>query len=79
MYNSFELLQGSVKNIKTVWGVYEVLSYIVTEVSGKVLRSQRDSDHRIGMFNLLVYYDVLGQRDEVKRKFDDFIRNQVVL
>gem|GEM_PF-3625600 len=56
-----------------------MLSYIVTEVSGKVLRSQRDSDHRIGMFNLLVYYDVLGQRDEVKRKFDDFIRNQVVL
>ena len=34
----------------------------------------------LDLLHLLVYYEVsLGQRDEVKRKFDNFARNQMVL
>jgi hypothetical protein len=50
------------------------LSDIVTEYGGKVHGSQRDRDPITGLIDLLVYYEVpLGQRDEVKRKFNDFV------
>ena len=39
-------------------------------------RRQRDRDPKTGLIDLLVYYEVpLGQRDEVKRKFNNFVRN----
>ncbi len=75
MSNSFELLIGSVANIQKQ---YEMLSDIVTEAGGKVHGSQRDRDPKTGMLDLMVYYEVPeGQRDKVKRKFDN-TRNQMV-
>jgi len=69
MSNSFELLNGP---IETIQKKYEVLSDIVTEYNGKVHGSQRDRDPKTGLIDLLVYYEVsIGQRDEVKRKFDN--------
>ncbi|MGZ5491818.1 MAG: hypothetical protein ACXWE6_13925, partial [Nitrososphaeraceae archaeon] len=51
-----------------------MLSDIVTEHNGKVHGSQRDRDPKTGVLDLLVYYEVpLGQREEVKRKFNDFV------
>jgi hypothetical protein len=48
------------------------LSDIVTEYGGKVHGSQRDRDPKTGLIDLLVYYEVpFGQRDEVKRKFEN--------
>src|SRR5688572_7325939 len=71
MSNSFEYLQGSITEIQKQ---YEILSDIVTESGGKVHGSQRDRDPKTGLIDLLVYYEVpLGQRDEVKRKFNDFV------
>jgi hypothetical protein len=71
MFNSFELLQGQIQHIQKK---YEILSDIVTEYNGKVHGSQRDRDPKTGLTDLLVYYEVpLGQREEVKRKFNDFV------
>ncbi len=71
MSNSFEYLQGSIAEIQRK---YEMLSDIVTEHNGKVHGSQRDRDPKTGLIDLLVYYEVpFGQRDEVKRKFNDFV------
>jgi hypothetical protein len=71
MSNSFEYLQGSIVEIQKK---YEILSDIVTEYGGKVHGSQRDTDSKTGLIDLLVYYEVpLGQREEVKRKFNDFV------
>jgi hypothetical protein len=73
MSNSFEYLQGSIAEIQKK---YELLSDLVTEHNGKVHGSQRDRDPKTGLIDLLVYYEVpLGQRDEVKRKFDNMVRN----
>ncbi len=55
MSNSFELLQGSIKEVQKQ---YEVLSDIVIELNGKVHGSQRDRDARTGLLDLLVYYEV---------------------
>ena len=75
MFNSFELLQGSFDAIQKK---YEILSDIVSEYNGKVHGSQRDRDPKTGLIDLLVYYEVpLGQREEVKHKFDNYIRNIV--
>ena len=75
--NSFELLTGP---IETVQEKYEVLSDIVAEYGGKVHGSQRDRDPKTGLLDLLVYYEVpLGQRDEVKQKFNNTIRNVFAL
>ena len=78
MSNSFELLTGPIDAIQKK---YEILSDIVTEYNGKVHGSQRDRDPKTGIIDLLVYYEVpLGQREEVKRKYDNFVRNiQMVL
>ena len=71
MSNSFELLQGPIADIQKK---YEILSDIVTEYNGKVHGSQRDRDPKTGLIDLLVYYEVpLGQRDEVKRKFENYV------
>ena len=71
MFNSFELLTGP---IDTIQKKYEMLSDIVSEHNGKVHGSQRDRDPKTGLIDLLVYYEVpLGQREEVKRKFDNFL------
>jgi hypothetical protein len=69
MSNSFEYLQGSITEIQKK---YEILSDIVTEHGGKVHGSQRDRDPKTGLIDLLVYYEIpLGQREEVKRKFEN--------
>ena len=57
-------------SIDVIQKKYEILSDIVIEVSGRVHGSQRET----GLIDILVYYEVpLGMRDEVKRKFNDFI------
>jgi len=77
MSNSLELLQGPISEIQKK---YEILSDIVTEYNGKVHGSQRDMDPGIGLIDLLVYYEVpFGNRDEVKRKFENFVTSQVTL
>ena len=78
MSNSLELLTGPITEIQKK---YEILSDLVTEYNGKVHGSQRGQDPKTGqLIDLLVYYEVpLGNRDEVKRKFDNFARNQMVL
>ena len=56
-----------------------MLSDIVTEYSGKVHGCQRDKDPKTSLLDLVVYYEVpLGQREEVKRKFNDFILLSIV-
>jgi hypothetical protein len=71
MSNSFELLNGP---IETIQKKYETLSDLVTEYNGKVHGSQRDRDTKTGLIDLLVYYEVpLGERDEVKRKFENYV------
>ena len=70
--NSFELLTGP--SIETVQKKYEILSDIVSEYNGKVHGSQRDRDPKTGLLDLLVYYEVpLGNREEVKRKYQNSI------
>src|SRR5215204_2718723 len=77
MSNSFELLTAP--TVADIQKKYEVLSDIVTEYNGKVHGSQRDRDPKTGLIDLLVYYEVpLGQRVEVKRKFDNYTRNLVL-
>ena len=71
MSNSLELLTGPIVDIQKK---YEILSDIVTEYNGKVHGSQRYRDPKTGLIDLLVYYEVpLGQREQVKRKFNDFV------
>lgn len=72
MSNSFELLTGP---IETIQKKYEVLSDIViVEYNCRIHGSQKDRDPKTGLIDLLVYYEVpLGQREEVKRKFNDFV------
>ena len=72
MSNSLELLTGP---IETIQKKYEILSDIVSECNGKVHGSQRGQDPNTGqLIDLLVYFEVpLGQREEVKRKFNDFV------
>ena len=79
MSNSLELLTGP--SVAEIQKKYEILSDIViTEYNGKVHGSQRDRDPKIGLIDLLVYYEVpQGQREEVKQKYQNFTRNQVAL
>jgi hypothetical protein len=70
MSNSFELLTGHVSEIQKK---YEILLDIVTEYNGKVHGSQSYIVANNSM-SLIVYYEVpLGQREQVKRKFNDFV------
>jgi hypothetical protein len=73
--NSLELLSGPIDSVQKK---YEILSDIVTEYNGKVHGSQ--SHVNGNNISLVVYYEVpVGQRDEVKRNFDNFVRNSLVL
>jgi hypothetical protein len=55
---------------------YEILSDIVIEYNAKVHGSQRDRDPKTGFIDLLIYYEVpMVQREEVKHKFDNLVRN----
>jgi hypothetical protein len=77
MSNSFELLTGP---IDTIQKKYEILSdLVIVEHGGKVNGSQTHNVTNNSM-QLIVYYEVpLGQRDEVKQKFDNMIRNLMTL
>jgi hypothetical protein len=72
MSNSFELLTGSsVSSIQKQY--YEYLSDLIRDHNGKVHGSQ---SHIISSNNisLIVYYEVPeGKREEVKRKFENFL------
>ena len=72
MSNSLELLSGSIDSVQKR---YEILSDIVIEYNGKVHGSQ---SHMLvdNLLALVVYYEVPeGKREEVKQKFNNFIRN----
>jgi len=70
MSNSFELLTGPIDSIQKK---YEILSDIVSEANGKVHGSQSHMIQNNSM-SLVVYFEVpVGQREEVKRKFNDFV------
>ena len=58
----------------------KILSDIVTEYNGKVHGSQRGQDPRTDqLIDLLVYYEVsLGNREEVKKKIENLVRNIIV-
>ena len=77
MSNSFELLTGP---IETIQKKYEILSdLVIVEHGGKVHGSQSHNVKNNSM-QLIVYFEVpLGQRDEVKRKFENFVRNNIVM
>lgn len=50
----------------------------MTEYNGKIHGSQRDRDPNPGHIDLLVYYEVpQDQREEVKIKFENFVRTLV--
>jgi hypothetical protein len=72
MSNLFEYLEGSIAEIQKK---YETFSDIVTEYNGKVHGSQTKRDPKTGHIDLLVYYELpQGEREEVKRKFENFVR-----
>jgi hypothetical protein len=54
---------------------------IVTEDGGKVPDSRRrDKDPKSDLIDLMVYYKVpLENREEVKRKFNNLVGNQIVV
>jgi hypothetical protein len=71
MSNSFELLTGP--TVAEIQKKYEILSDLVTEYGGKTHGSQSHNVTNNSM-QLIVYYEVpLGQRDEVKRKFENYV------
>ena len=78
MSNSLELISGPFESVQKK---YEILSDIVTEYNGKVHGSQ---SHILAGNNstisLIVYYEVpVGQRDEIKHKFNSFVKNFTVI
>lgn len=72
MSNFCELLTGPIQNIQRK---YEIVSdIIIVEYNGKVHGSQRERDSNTGLIDLVGIYEVpLGQRDEVKRKFENYV------
>ena len=83
MSNSLELLQDSIVYVQRK---YEVLSDIVSsEANGKVHGSQSPivvaaSANNNSIISLIVYYEVpLGEREAVKRKFENLVRSQMTL
>ena len=53
---------------------------IVTKHGGKVHGSQSDRDPNTGLIDLMVYYEVpLENREEVKRKSNNLVRNHIVV
>ena len=79
MDNSFELFTGSPESIKIQ---YEYLSDLIRDSGGKVHGSQSHIIAGNNTLQLIVYYEVPAEnqkREEVKRKFENFVRNQVHL
>ena len=75
MSNSLELLTDPIDSIQKK---YEILSDLVTESNGKVHGTQSHVNGNI--VSLVVYYEVPeGKRDEVKQRFTNFIKNQLIL
>jgi hypothetical protein len=74
MSNSFELLTGPIETVQTK---YEVLSDLVTEHGGMTHGSQSHiGPNNSTTMSLIVYYEVpLGQREEIKQKFNNLVRN----
>jgi hypothetical protein len=75
MDNSLEILQGSSADI--IRKQYEVLADLIREYNGKTHGSQ---SHIIAnnSIQLIVYYEVPeGMREEIKRKYENFIRNEI--
>ena len=75
MDNSLEILQGSSTDV--IRSQYEVLADLIKEYNGKTHGSQ---SHILanGSMQLIVYFEVPeGTREELKRKFRDFARNEV--
>jgi hypothetical protein len=69
MSNSFELLTGPIETVQTK---YEIISDLVTEHGGKTHGSQSHIGPNNSTISLIVYYEVpLGQREEVKKKFEN--------
>ncbi|MDQ2684235.1 MAG: hypothetical protein M3Y25_00160 [Thermoproteota archaeon] len=74
MDNSLEILQGSPEAIIKQ---YEVLSDLIKEFNGKTHGSQ---SHALpnNSLQIVVYYEVPeGMRDDIKRMFDTYIRNEM--
>lgn len=72
-----QFLPAATGPIETVQRKYERLSDIVTEYGGKVHGSQRDRDPKNWSY-LLVYYEVpIGQREEVKQRFNNIIISEL--
>jgi hypothetical protein len=78
MSNSLALLQGSIADVQKK---YEILSDIVSEANGKVHGSQSHIvTNANNSISLIVYYEVPeGQRDEIKHKFNSFVKNLMIL
>ncbi len=75
MDNSLEILQGS--STDTIRNQYEVLADLIKEYNGKTHGSQ---SHILAndSIQLIVYYEVPeGMREEIKKKFKDFTRNEI--
>jgi hypothetical protein len=77
MSNSLELLQGPIADVQQR---YEILSDIVSsEANCKIHGSQSHIIAGNNSISLIVYYEVPeGQRDEIKHKFNSFIKNLMV-
>ena len=72
--NSLEILQGSPL---TVTKQYEVLSDLIKEFKGKIHGSQSHILQNNSL-QIIVYYEVPeGMRDEIKRMFHTYIRNEI--
>jgi hypothetical protein len=73
--NSLEILQGSSSD--EIRNQYEVLADLIKEYNGKTHGSQSHILANDSM-QLIVYYEVPeGMREELKRKFRDFTRNEI--
>jgi hypothetical protein len=75
MDNSLEILQGS--STDAIRNQYEVLADLIKEYNGKTHGSQ---SHILAndSIQLIVYYEVPeGMREEIKRKFNDFTKNEI--
>ncbi len=73
--NSLEILQGT--STDTIRKQYEALADLIKEYNGKTHGSQ---SHILAnnSIQLIVYYEVPeGMREEIKRKFEDFTKNEI--
>lgn len=75
MDNSLEILQDS--STDTIRKQYEVLADLIKEYNGKTHGSQSHilADNSI---KIIVYYEIPeGMREEIKRKFENFTREEI--